>query len=115
MPIPSLEASGTKAIQDTDNELDLATTTTPGTYQLVIDVNALPNDEELIIREYQKVLSGGTERLSNEWHLHHAQGLPIYYAPPVAIDIHLRYSLEIIQPSSTSRSFPWKILDLIAA
>lgn len=55
--------------------------TTPGTYIGFFDVSALAAGDEFMLRVYEKVSSGGTQRVIHEATLIGAQAIPIYKTP----------------------------------
>lgn len=107
---PTLVASGTSAAGDRtpDAEHDLATSTTAGTYQFFIDLNALADGQTLTVKTYLKCLTGGTERTYTNATYLNAQGNPAKCSLPVASDIS--YRVGITEHGGSEQSYPWKVL-----
>lgn len=55
--------------------------TTDGVFQFIADVSALAAGDMFRIRLYEKVSSGGTQRLVEEWILEGAQSKPLWASP----------------------------------
>lgn len=108
--MPSLQASATQtAVLGTEHTL--TTITTLGIYRLWVDAAALANGETLTIRQYYKLLTGGTERLLIPPSVYvNAQSNPALFALPFESDISIRYTLQ--QDGGTGRSYPWKVMAL---
>lgn len=107
--MPTLVSSGTKTTAASEDTLGSAITAS-GTYQFVIDCNAMQNGDEIRLRIYTTVLSAGTSRIFQESRYIHAQTEPIKASVPVVSDIEYHVTIERI--SGTDRSYPWKILAL---
>lgn len=104
---PTLKSSGTLSTTGSNTEDPLVTITDVGQFGLQVDCNALDNGEELFLRAYGKVLTGGTERLINEkWHKNNVTN-KIIELGPYDSDISLRW---VIACSAASQSLPWKVL-----
>lgn len=93
-------------------EQDITTITDPGNYVLNVDVNNLANGETLVINEYIKVRSGGTERLHESYIISHAQTKKAFSTLPIGIVDHLRYTLT--QSGGSVRTFPTSVYQLDA-
>lgn len=107
----SAKTSGTQSTSAA-TEHTLATITDAGTYVLVVDTADLALGEELLLRVYTKVLSGGTLRLAYPpVPLRNAQASPNIYSIPVPSDVEVVFTLE---HDAGSGSFPWKVLQLDA-
>lgn len=101
----TLAASGTQtATIGTEHTLD--TQTVNGIYELEVDANAMVNGDEVELRCYYTVLSGGTERLLFYRCLQHGQTEAIQFSPVIPSDISCRFTLK--QTVGTGRAFPWK-------
>lgn len=92
-------------------EHTLATVTSPNTLQLLVDVanmtSASGTDDRLEIREYVKVLSGGTERLVKTYTITGAQSELVAYTPPRGETVSIKYTLK--QTQGTGRNFDWRV------
>lgn len=109
--MPSVPASGSGTQSASiDTEHSLFSTTTAGTYVLVVDLNAMANGDGLRLRLKTKVLNGGTRR--TVYCAFYANEQPtddkIVYSVPIPVTEDLEATLE--QFMGTGRSFPWKIL-----
>jgi hypothetical protein len=81
--------------------------TTDGAYQLWVDLNALANADEFRIRVYERISSGGTTRIANEWVVSHLQSAPMYVTPTLLFMHGWEYSLTKL--TGTDRSIAWSI------
>lgn len=84
--------SGTEAISTTEWSLATDTSydtadaqTTAGLYQLVLDLSDMIAGDQLQIRLYEKVRSGDTQRIVEQWVLTGAQSKPIWISPAVML------------------------------
>lgn len=84
--------SGTEAIGTTEWSLATDTSydtadaqTTAGLYQLVLDLSDMIAGDQLQIRLYEKVRSGDTQRVVEQWILTGAQSQPIWISPAVML------------------------------
>lgn len=84
--------SGTEAISTTEWSLATDTSydtadaqTTAGLYQLVLDLSDMIAGDQLQIRLYEKVRSGDTQRVVEQWILTGAQSQPIWISPAVML------------------------------
>jgi hypothetical protein len=91
-------------------EHTLATDTTGKTYILAVDTAAMVNGDELELRIYTKVLSGGAEGLAYTAGFIHIQSAPIKYSVPVPANISCKATLK--QIAGTGRAFPWALLSI---
>lgn len=88
-------------------EHTLYTTSTAGMYILVVDVDALTAPEVVELYVKEKVLSGGTERVST--------GTVIAWGPTEPIARSIPYSMPyggtftLRQVGGSGRSFPWSV------
>lgn len=109
MGAPTIAASGTVTSDGT--EQTLATITTPGSYELHVDMGAMANTEVVVLRMKKPVLSGGTTR-STQYLSYTASGSA---APeptarvlgPIAVDTTLTCTLQ--RTSGSARAHPWKV------
>jgi len=91
-------------------EHQLASLTTAGTYQLVVDLAAMTNGatpDITEIRVYGKARSADTERLEEIYVFIGAQSKPLWRSPPVWSPHHFRVTLK--QTQGTGRAYPWAI------
>lgn len=84
--------SGTEAVGTTEWSLATDTSydtadaqTTAGLYQLVLDLSDMIAGDQLQIRLYEKVRSGDTQRVVEQWILTGAQSQPIWISPAVML------------------------------
>lgn len=97
-----------------DTEHTLATVTTAGSYELLVDLTNLAADDVVLLRAYVKVLTGGSYRLVDRA----AFGGPVtptnkvarYY--PIGVVYGVQYTLE--QTDGTGRNFDWAVVRLDA-
>jgi hypothetical protein len=106
----SSAANGTQtATITTEHVLGGAAITTPGTYQLVVDLNAMlggSSPDILELRVYSKALSGGTERVADVHAFTGAQtSSPLFVSKPYMCPAYIKFTLK--QTAGTGRSFPW--------
>jgi len=101
----SVNTSGT--LSTSTSEQDLATITSAGVFQAVIDISALNFADAGFIREYYKLTSGGTERLLKEYPIAAYSADAIFITTPRVSPFSLRYSLQ--QDLGVTRSVPWAI------
>jgi hypothetical protein len=105
----AVKTSGTQTATVT-TEHTLATVTDAGVYELTVDVSALldaATPDEVELRVYAKVLSGGTEREVSCDTLRGTQGKPIYKSLAFISPHHFKATLK--QTQGTSRDFDWAI------
>lgn len=81
--------------------------TTDGIYQLVLELNNLANGDEYRVRVYERISSGGTTRIAEEWVIAHAQSTPIWYTPALTFMHGWEYSLTKL--AGTDRAIAWSI------
>lgn len=92
------------------NEHTLATITSGKTAVLVVDTGAMVLGDELELRLYTKVRSGGASRIAWYKVYQHVQGEPNKYSDPIPANIEVVATLK--QTAGTSRNFPWALLAL---
>ena len=101
-------ASGTQvATLDTPHTLGTDPDTTDGVFQLWVDVNAMARLDRTVFRVYEKVLSGGTQRLAANWVLTNEQFDKIFVSPSLILLHGWKFELE--QTDGTGASYPWSI------
>lgn len=81
--------------------------TTDGCYQLFVDLINLANGDEYRIRIYERISSGGTTRIAEEWTVAHAQSAPMW-ASPALIFLH-GWEFSLTKLAGTDRSISWSI------
>lgn len=104
--------SGTSTIGTTEHSLttDTAgpdTDTTANAWQCFIDLSAVANGDVFEWRLYEKIVSGGTQRLVTSARFANAQGAA-HWASPVLILIH-GWDMTLLKVSGTDRSITWSI------
>ena len=82
--------SGTEAVSTTEHSCTTDTAgpdadTTAGAYQVFLDVSDMVLGDELQIRIYEKVRSGDTQRVVEQWTLVGAQPKPIWSSPALML------------------------------
>ncbi len=108
MAAPTVAASGTATSDGT--EQTLTTITTPGAYELHVDMGAMVNTEVVLLRIKKPVLAGGTTR-STQYLSYSAtgSGAPEPTARvlgPIAIgDTSATFTLQ--RTSGSARAHPW--------
>jgi hypothetical protein len=105
----TVSSSGTQSAT-LDTEHSLATTSTAGIYQLLVDTNAMVNGDitELVCKA--NVLNAGTERILFKQIYSHIQAEPIKISVPVSVPQTSTWTLQ--QTDGTGRSYPWALLKL---
>lgn len=81
--------------------------TTDGIYQLVLEMNNLANGDEFRVRLYERISSGGTTRIAEEWVIAHLQNAPIWFSPSFILMHGWEFSLTKL--AGTDRSIAWSI------
>jgi hypothetical protein len=101
------ETSGTQSAT-INTEHTLATITTDGVFQFVVDLTNLADGDKLELRAKVKVLSGGGSVLEDLIVLEHGQSNKVF-RDIARMSIHeIVYTLK--QTAGTGRSFPWSVL-----
>lgn len=80
---------------------------TPGAYQLWLDLSALANGDEFRIRVYDAIAAAGTVRIAMEWTVGHAQSEPMYVTPTLLL-MH-KWDFSITRLAGSDRSIAWSI------
>ena len=104
------KASGTQtAIIDTEHTL--TTITDAGVYQLLVDVNAMVDGDELELRIDIKVLTGSTARTVFYATFAHDQGVDgnVIISPPIPSAFSIAFTL--LQDAGTGRAFDWAVYE----
>jgi len=86
MPITELYTLSAESIGTTEHSVTTDTSgpdadTTDGVFQFFLDVSDMVAGDELRIRLYEKVLSGGTQRIAEQWTLVGVQSKPVWISP----------------------------------
>lgn len=92
-------------------EHTLATIASAGTYQLMVELTNMVNDDELELRIYVKGRSGSTSRVALLASYKHAQGSDgqVVFSPPIPAPHEFKATL--LQAAGTSRNFVWAIYE----
>jgi len=77
------------------------TQTTLGVYQLLLDVSDMVTGDDLQIRVYEKVQSGGTQRIAYQANLVGPQSPPIFVLPSLILGIGWDMTLDAISGTIT--------------
>lgn len=98
--------AGSEAISTTEHSMttDTAgpdTETSDGVFQVFLDLSDMIAGDELQIRLYEKVQSGGTQRLVEQWSLVGAQGRPIWASPAFMLMHGWDWTLDAISGTIT--------------
>lgn len=107
--------SGTATIGNAEHDLPSNSTTrsalsTPGVYQLFLDLASLTATERYCLRIYERALAAGTQRIVEEVVITGAQSEPIYTSPALALMHGWTFTLQKLQ--GTDRSIVWSIRGL---
>lgn len=91
MPISEF-VTGTQAVDTTEHSLATDTSydtgdaqTSDGVFQAFLDVSDMVVGDQLQIRLYEKVRSGDTQRVVEEWVLQGVQAKPIFVTPALVL------------------------------
>ncbi len=106
----SENASGTQtAVISTEHVL--ATIATAGAFQLLVDVNAMVDGDELELRIDMKVLTGSTARTVFFATYAHEQGVDanVVISPPIPSVYSIAFTLK--QTAGTGRAYDWAIYE----
>ncbi len=104
--------SGTATIGTTEWSLTTGTAgpdadTTANAWQCFLDLSAVANGDVYEWRLYEKIVSGGTQRLVTSARIANAQGAA-HWASPVLMLIH-GWDMTLVKISGTDRSITWSI------
>jgi hypothetical protein len=109
--VASVNSSGSATGNAIGSAYTLATITTTGTFQLVVDISAMASGDTTVLSATTKVLSGGN---ANSVLYQSFSGAPsgngdqVWYSAPFFSDQQIVFSLN--QTAGTARSYPWKII-----
>lgn len=81
--------------------------TDDGIFQLFLELNNLANGDEFRVRVYERISSGGTTRIAEEWIIANAQASPIW-ATPALILMH-GWEFSLTKVAGTDRAIAWSI------
>jgi hypothetical protein len=81
--------------------------TTDGIYQLFLDCNAIAEGDRFDVKIYEKVQSGGTQRVCQKWIIAGAQADPIWVAP--SLILINGWTMTITKVAGTDRAIPFSI------
>jgi hypothetical protein len=108
---PISNQNGTTAALTINTETFLGSDiTSPGTYQLYLNVSNLALGDTLEIKAYTEVLSGDTPAVVMFRTLQNPTIEPIVFTPFFAIVNELKFSLK--QTAGTGRTFKWNIIQI---
>ena len=107
--------SGTSTIGTTEwslsnNSSTIAAQTTKVTAQPWVDTTNIALGDEFELRLYEKVKSGGTQRLAGKWSIAGAQSEPAWTGPALMVGNGWDWTLKKI--GGTDRSIDWEIRTL---
>lgn len=90
-----------------NNSTVLTPITVDGVYQLFLDLNALTVTEEYRLRVYEKVQSGGTQRVIFEQTFVGAQSPPNMVVPSLLLGHG--WDMTLLKVAGTDRTIGWSI------
>lgn len=104
--------TGTETVSTTEWSLTTDTggpdaETSDGWFQCFLDLNALAAGDVFEFKVYEKVLTGGTQRLVYSARFAGAQGAPVWASPTLGLLFGWDMTLKKI--SGTDRSIDWSI------
>ena len=104
MATPTIVDEDTFSIPD-GNENDVFSTASAGFYFLTIDENAITGSDEIVVRLYKVVVSGGSYRLIHTQTLTGAKTGEGFYVPAISSSYGWKFSIE--RTSGTVASIPY--------
>ena len=104
----SILQSGTLTADGTEQQLG-TTITTAGTYQLIVDIDAMVNADITEFRTKVKSFTGQTSKVLFFSTYAHDQGADgaLLISPPIPAPIEIIFTLK--QTAGTNRAYPWAI------
>lgn len=110
MPVTIAYASGTvtNAAVETENTLGSDPVTDDGAYCLWVDLSAMNGGDEVELAVYEKVLSGGTQRLIKKWVFRDAQAEPNFMSPAFLLGMGWKMTLKLVAGAATE-DFDWRV------
>lgn len=111
----TVDQSGTASISNATETTLGSASTNNGTFVLKVDLNALAAGEQIIVRIYTNILTGGTERVAWQGTYGALGGTnnmvtQIIMSPPTPSDFSLTCKLQFVSSPGASRSIPWSLL-----
>ena len=104
-----VDNSGTQTAT-VNTEHTLRTTTTSGTYVLVVNTTNMANGDVLELRIYTKPLSGSTSVVAYVAIYSNVQASVVKYSVPVPANNECKVTLK--QTAGTGRSYEWVLLQI---
>ena len=104
-----VDASGTQAAVISTEHI-LRTTTTSGTFVLVVNTTAMANGDVTELRLYTKPLSGSTSVVAYVAIYSNVQASVVKYSVPVPCNNECKVTLK--QTAGTGRSYEWALLQI---
>lgn len=106
MAINNAFATGTEAVSTTEHSCindtsTIATDTTDGIYQLVLDLSDMVAADILQIRCYEKARSTDTQRVLQEWIVSGVQSNPNWISPAVTLGEGWDFTLDALAGTIT--------------
>lgn len=106
----SAQTIGTTEVDLTSNTTTLQSRTTPGIYQLFLDISAMTATEAYRLRIYEKATTSATQRIVTEVFFTGAQTEPVYVTPALFLSEGWTFSLtRLVSTSGVNRAFSWSI------
>lgn len=107
--------SGTETVSTTEWSLTTDTSgpdvdTTDGVFQCFLDLNALAKGDVYQFRVYEKVTSGGTQRVVFECRFANAQTAPVWVSPSLIL-LH-GWDMTLDKISGADAAITWSIRQL---
>lgn len=111
----TVDQSGTASISNTTETTLGSSSTSNGTFVLKVDLNALAAGENITVRIYTNILTGGTERVAWQGTYGALAGTnnmvtQIIMSPPTPSDFSITCKLQFVATPAASRSIPWSLL-----
>lgn len=105
-------ASGSETVSTTEWSLTTDTSgpdtqTDDGMYQLFIDLNALAKGDVFVLKVYEKVLSGSTQRVVFQAFFANAQSEPVWVSPGLIL-LH-GWDCTILKTAGTDRAIDFSV------
>ena len=118
MTIPSQDYTGSETVSGTEWSLTTDTAgpdaqTTVGLYQAIIDLNALAVGDQYQIRVYEKIISGGTQRVLAEWIVNGPLANPLW-THETPIPLMWGWDFTIDKLAGADAAITWSIRNVAA-
>jgi len=91
----------------TNESTTIASRTDDGLYQVFLDLNALQSGDTYVIRIYEKVQSGTTQRVVQSWTVSGVQADPIWASPHLQL-MH-GWDITLQKTGGTNRTIDWSV------